>query len=375
MLQFVKKTWDRLDAWAQKVTGKMGLGEDKENFVENLTMLLESGMHILGVLEAIRSETHSKSMLRLIDVLKEEIEGGSSLWLALEKIEIFSPHITALIRIGEESGQLNENLKAIVIQQKKEREFHSKLRSAMMYPALVLGLTLVVGIGIAWFILPRLSTVFDQLKLELPLVTRVLIGFGRFLGDYGTVVIPSFIMAIIIFGYFIFFYKRTKFLGQKLLFVFPGIKNLIREVELARFGYILGALLRAGLPIEKAIDSLQRSATFSDYQKFYSNLKKDIEEGASFQESFNQYEKTDKIIPKSVQQMINVAYQSGHLADTLIKIGEKFESKTENTTKNLSVILEPILLVIVWLGVVAVALAVILPIYNLVGGFNANPVQ
>lgn len=352
------------------IFANIGISEEKDYFIENLGMLLASGMDILLALDGIKKEMRSKRMKAVIDDLKEDIDAGSTLSKALDKTGLLPKHVISLIRIGEEAGRLTENLKVIVASQQKERVFRSKIRSAMMYPVLVLFLTAVIGVGIAWFILPRLSGVFSQLRLELPFITKMLIAVGNFLGKYGLIVIPLFLLFIASAVYFVFIFSKTKHIGQSLLFFVPAIKRLIRELELARAGFILGTLLVAGLPIIEALESLSQATTFHAYQKLYVYIKNNVEDGSSFQKCFATYSKTRKLIPTPIQQMIVAGEQSGRLSETLIKIGEMFESKTETTTKNLTVILEPILLVIVWLGVVGVALAVILPIYSLIGGLN-----
>jgi type II secretory pathway component PulF len=131
-------------------------------------------------------------------------------------------------------------------------------------------------------------------------------------------------------------------------------------------GYVLGSLLEAGMPIVSALNSLSGVASFHQYKKFYIYLKGSIEEGNSFQKSFEDYKKVDKLIPHSFRQIIIAGERSGNLSKVLYRMGEVFEEKTENITKNLATILEPIFLIIVWLGVVFVSLAVISPIYNLV---------
>lgn len=348
----------------------IGIGSEKEYFVENLTMLVASGMDILSALRAIKGEMRLKRMRQIISNLEVQIEDGSPLWRALASSSIFPAHIVSLVRIGEETGKLTENLKVIAIQEEKERNFRSKIRSAMMYPVMVLSLTLVIGVGIAWFILPRLASVFAQLRLDLPLITKVLIATGNFLGTYGSIVVPIFMLAVAAVIYFLFISAKTKFVGQEMLFTFPIVKNLIKEVEIARFGYLLGTLLSAGLPVTGALNSLYQATTFHAYRKLYLHLKERVEEGNSFKKSFALYRKTNALIPVPVQQMIFAGEQSGSLPDILLKIGETFDNKIETTTKNLTVMLEPILLIIVWVGVVSVALAVILPIYSLIGGLN-----
>lgn len=351
---------------------KFFVGKEISYFLENLSSLLSAGMSITEALNSLKEEARSKILKKIIRKMKENIENGDSLSLALKKTRLFSPHVISLINIGEKSGNLIENLKVIAIEEEKRRKLTSKIRSASMYPIFVLCLTVLIGIGISWFILPRLAGVFNQLDIELPVLTRFLINFGQFLETNGLIAVIGFIASLILIIYIIFFLKATKIIGEHILFFLPGIKNVFKEAEIARFSYLLGTLLKAGASPTKSFYSLVEASSFIRYQKFYQFMAESIDEGNSFKKSFNSYKKIKKIIPLSVQQLIFAGEKSGTLADTLIKISDNYELKTETSAKNLAVMLEPILLLIVWLGVVMVALAVILPIYSLVGDFNVG---
>ena len=355
--------------------GRIGTGEERGYLIENLAMLLSSGMDVLQAVGSIKQELRSRFLKQKLGEIEESINAGFGIGEALQKTGLFPEYVTALLKIGEEGGRLDESLQVIAVQQAKNRDFQSKIRAAMMYPSFVMGLALVAGIGIAWFILPRLASVFTQLNLKLPLITRLLIGFGAFLSDYGFIFIPAFLLVIAVIGYFLFFFKKTKFIGQAVLFYLPGIKNLIREVELARFGYLMGTLLEGGLPIVYAIHSLQTVTSLVAYRKLYAHMELTIEDGGSFEEAFRTFRKSRRLVPMPVQGLVVSGEQSGHLAESFANIAKNYESRSDITTKNLSVILEPVLLVVVWLGVLAVALAVILPIYSLVGGLTASGSQ
>ncbi len=345
-------------------------GEERDYLVENLSMLLESGMDMLRALNAIHAGVRSPAMKKIIDYIRYDIENGLPLWKALKKTQIVPQHILSLFRIGEESGQLAYNLKLINTQQQKERMFRSKIRSAMMYPVLVLVLASGIGIGIAWFVLPQLAGIFGQLNIKLPTITKVLIDIGNFLGEHGIIVMPLLILCLGSILYFVFVYEKTKHIGQFLLFHAPIIGRLVQETELARMGFILGNLLTAGLPITEAFYSLSQATTTTFYKKLYLAIKESIEMGESFQSTFARYPHVENFVPAPIQKMIISGEQSGNLPETFLKVGETFENKTESTSKNLTVLLEPMLLIIVWGGVVMVALSVILPIYSLVGGLN-----
>ena len=277
-----------------------------------------------------------------------------------------------MIEIGEQSGRLSENLEVINIQQQKENAIRSKVKSATLYPVFVLVFTFIVAVFLSWFVLPKLSNVFSSLNVELPWITRAIISTGNFVSANGLNFIPIVIVLLLVLLYFIFIFRKTKFIGEAFLFTVPVVKDFIRQVQLTRFGFILGSLLESGLPVNDALDSLISSTSNKKYKEFYIYLRKSIDDGNSFQKSFKEYPKMRKLIPMPIQQIIVAGEQSGGLSATLTKVAENYESKMDNTTKNLAVMLEPILLILVGLGVAIIAIGVILPIYSLLNNVN-NP--
>ncbi len=364
-MNFNKKNFKR------KLQIYLGFSHGKESVIESLSFLVSSGMPIADSLRAIELELPEKSFMRGILVeARENIENGFSLANAFAETGVFTPHAISLIRSGEDSGTLSQNLHVIAEQDAKNKVFKSRLQSALLYPVLVLTVTFIVGIGVAWFVLPKLATVFSQLQVKLPLITKIFIDIGIFLSQYGSIAVPVFVVFIFLVIYFLFYNKKTSFIGQGLVFSLPGISKLIKELEIARFGYLFGTLTKAGLPPLEALLSVKESTFSPYYQKFYDYLYKNIDEGKSFEESFKDYENISLLLPASIQRMIVTGEQSAHLSEVFIQIGATYEARTEITSKNLAVALEPILLVLVWFGVVLVALAVILPVYSLVGNLN-----
>ena len=188
---------------------RRGSPKEREYLFENLSLLLGSGMPVIEAFNAIKSEIRSPGLRRIVEEMISDVQSGISLSTTLENAEIFSPHAISLIRIGEKSGRLVENLKILAIEDQKERTFSSKLHSAAMYPAFVFTLTFIVGIGIAWFILPKISLIASQLKVTLPLITKILMGIGSFLQAYGIIAVPLFVISIIAGIYFTFFYGSS----------------------------------------------------------------------------------------------------------------------------------------------------------------------
>ena len=345
--------------------------KDREYFTSNLAQLLQAGVSVGEGLASMIETSHSKRLATALQQVQGDIDEGTSLWRALERSGMVGSQTLALIQLGEQSGKLVQNLEVAAAQEEKQQIFRTKVRSALIYPGFVMGLTLAIGLGVAWFLLPKLADTFSQLNVELPFISRVFIGFGSFLRDNGLWAVPLGVGLGALGLYLLFGAPRTRTVGQRLLFHTPGIARLMYEVEVARFGYLLGTLLEAGLSIMQAFELLGRATNATNYQKFYHYLGDSFENGYSFRVSLSQYKKSRKLLPPAVQQMVIAGERSGALPQTLTNIGRIYEQKADTSTQNLEAILEPILLVIVWLGVLGVAVAVILPIYSLVGGLGA----
>ncbi|MFA9288631.1 MAG: type II secretion system F family protein [Weeksellaceae bacterium] len=343
---------------------------ERLEFVEKLSMLLSCGMPIVAALESIHTETESEGMKKITAKVLQDIISGTPLWKALDNAHIYTRNTISLIKIGEQSGKLVENLNGVVEHNRKEESFNSKVRTALFYPIFVIILTILIGGGISLFILPRIATVFSSLDVDLPLMTRIMIFVGTFLASYGFIVVPLVALAGFMVIYFLFFFPKTLYLGEMLLLRLPIIKTMVLQNEVARFGYLLGSMLNSGIIITAAIEALEDSTSFTVYKKVYARLRSLIEAGNSFQKSFKQIENVNRYIPISIQQMIVASEQSGSTAKTLVRIGEIYEEKTENSARNLSVALEPTLLLIVGAGVFFVAISIILPIYSLIGNIN-----
>lgn len=345
-------------------------GRDEEYFFENLLMMLASGIDVAAALSALEQSVTTKAMRRIIRAMREDVEAGASLSDAISHQDLLPTQMIDLIGIGEQSGKLIENLTVVVIQLQKDKALKGKITSAMLYPMVVLSITVIVGVGIAWFLLPNLAQVFVQLHMKLPIFTVLLISFGNFLGRYGAIVVPGVIVTLVLLALIVSTVRPAKQFAQEVLFLIPGIRDVVREIELTRFGFVLGSLLSAGLPFPEALSLLAHSTTLYRYKRFYMALRQRVEEGHSFAKSIAEYPHGRALIPIPFQQLIIAAETSGKLADTLSKIGVLSEVKTDAAAKNLSVLLEPVLLVLVSLGVLWVAISVILPLYSLIGGIN-----
>jgi type IV pilus assembly protein PilC len=349
---------------------KFGLAGELTYLIDNVSALTGAGIGVISAFESIEKELRTIQMKRVVKTIIHDLRNGNTLWSSMKKTGVFDISDIEIIHIGEETGQLPQNLKVVSMQNRKNSMFRSKIKSALLYPVLVLSIAIIVALGTAWFILPKLARVFDQMRIELPLLTRIVIGIGKFFGEHGVIAVPSIIALLSISLYLLFMREKSKHIGQAILFRTPGVGRLIREIEIARFGYLLGLLINSGIPIMQALSSFGPTAELRPYKELYLKLTKDITRGSSFQKSFASDPGSIKLIPSPIQQMIVAGEQSGKLGYMLTQISEIYENKSEVTTKNLTVILEPLLLIVVWLGVLGLAIAVITPIYGLLQGLR-----
>ncbi|HEY5667987.1 MAG TPA: type II secretion system F family protein [Candidatus Saccharimonadales bacterium] len=341
---------------------------DEEHILAELALLLKAGVPVGKTFMALQDATRSSRTKRTLRRMAQDVDEGTPLWRVLERSRLISSGALALIKLGEKSGNLAENLALAARQEEKQRLFRARVRSALLYPAFVLTVTVVVASGITWYLLPRLAQMFTQMGTNLPWESRLFVSAGHYLSGHGWV-IPATVAVLALAVYAMFFAPRTRFTGQAVLFALPGIARMLREIEVARFGYLLGTLLKAGMSVTEALDLLASSTTLRRYQRLYSQLRGAFDEGYGFNASLPKHA-SSYLLPQSVQQMIIAGEKSGALPETLLHISEVYQQKADVSTQNVETIIEPALLILVWMAVLAVAVAVIVPVYSLVSGLG-----
>lgn len=343
----------------------IGFGTEKDFFIENLSMLIASGMGIAASLEAMSSSVKTHRMKKTIEYIKKAINAGVPLWEAFQKSKMFPERVISIIKSGEESGRLPEHLNLVTTQLHKEKIFQSRMRSALIYPGIVLVLAFFVVLWMGLFTLPKILSIFNQPVATLPIPTRVILFVSTFLRDYGYVAVPMVILITLFIIYILFTNKHTKFLGDAILFSLPGIKDLVKGIEIGRFGYVGGALLQAGFLVDETFEAVRDGSSYSSYRKFYDYLRESIQKGNSFKSALGSFKHSDRYIPNHIQQLIIAAEKSGRLPEVLIRIGVIYEERTDAMSRDLSTILEPIVLITVGLVVGFIMVGLLGPIYEL----------
>ncbi|MDD4287053.1 MAG: type II secretion system F family protein [Candidatus Peribacteraceae bacterium] len=349
----------------------LGMGKQRMMFIQSMAMMLTAGLSLVDALQTQLLEAKSKAVRKLIQGIITAVENGSSLWKAMDDQSLFSPYEIALVRIGEEGGNLARNMEYLAEQQEKDRALRAKVKMAMTYPAIIVVLVFVLIMGLGLFVLPNLVQVLYSLNVELPLATRVVITISQLFEAHGMVFAPLLFLALIIV-LLMGKYTRFRAVAQWVVFHTPGIGSLARESIIAQFGVILGGLLRAGVPLVEALSSLAEVTHTVSYKHFYQKLLEHVNAGDSFSKSFKALPECNRLFPISVQQLIVTGERSGGLSDVLMKISDMYDKKASETAEKLPVILEPLLLIIIAGVVAGLAFAIIVPIYKVVGNIGRS---
>lgn len=344
----------------------MGLGKERMMFIQNMATMLKAGLPLIDALRTILLETRNKQMKKVVQTILTAVENGSPFWRAMDERHFFSLHAIALVRIGEEAGSLAENMEYLALQEEKDHALKGKVKMAMIYPSIVMVIMFILVVGLGMFVLPNLIGVLYSLNVPLPLPTRGVIAFTNFFTEYGIIAVPGFVLA----AFIIVVLDKTTSLKipiQWIMFRIPGIGALAREATIARFGVILGGLLKAGVPVIDAVQSLIDVTPIVSYRKLYTRMLDHIAVGDSFSKSFSSIRGSETLLPPSVQQLVVTGEKSGSLADILLKIADIYDKKASETAQKLPVVLEPMLLLFIGGLVGTIAFAIIVPIYSIVG--------
>jgi len=341
---------------------------DKILFAKHLALMLSSGVSLQQSLLELQ-EQKSARLKKILKILGEEIKKGSTVSKALLKYKKeFGSLFINMIKIGEESGTLEESLGHLADQMEASYELKKKVRGAMIYPVLVLGVTVLIGLGLAIFILPKLLGFFRSLDVQLPLITRILLASVANFEKYGFYYIGGLI-------FFVIFFKAAlrlpsiKFFFHNLIIEMPIFGKIVKKVNLAYFSRTLATLLKSGVNIVEALDISASTLNNVAYKETLKKASMNIRKG----KSLGQFLRTaPRIIPGIVVKMIEVGEKSGSLEETLFYIADFYEKDVDAITKDLASILEPILLIGVGLIVGAVAISILMPIYQFTSSIQAH---
>ena len=341
---------------------------EKLFFTKHLSIMLKSGITLPEALDSLKDEVKSPAFKKTLTNVSADVQKGKNLKEALARNpKAFNSLYLSLIRIGERSGSLEKNLEHLSTQLEKEHNFRKKVQSAMLYPLLVLSATTFLGGGIGLFILPKLVDFFEGLEVELPLTTKILLFVAQIMKNYGMIIIPGF-FGLLFLGSLIVRLAAVKPHWHRFLLHSPIIGSFVKCTQLSSFCRNLGIMLQSGIPIAEALQISVDAAGNEVFKTDINKIAQAVEKGKSIESVLNKGKFFE--FPSIAIKMIGVGEKTGRLEENLLYLGDFYEEELDGLSKNLSNVLEPIMLIGIGLVVGFVALAIISPIYELTGSMG-----
>lgn len=337
--------------------------DEKIVFVDNLAIMLKSGISITRALQIQVKQTQNPRFKEILADIAGLVEAGKSLGESLEKHKnIFSNIFISMVKVGELSGNLDKSLEYLTIQLHREADLKSKVRGAMIYPAVIVSAMVIIGILMSIFVLPKLTSIFKDFgSAKLPVMTRVVISIADFMSANGTLMIGLMIAVVVGIVFTNRTYSGKKFFDWIFIKMFV-IGPIVKKINLAIFARILSSLLKSGISVVEALEVSANSIDSLPYRELVLESSNQVRLGKNLTQVLSQ---DDTLFPILVVQMLQVGEESGTVEEILGQLALHYEEEVDSIMKNLSSIIEPLLLLVIG-GVVGVlAVALISPIYNI----------
>lgn len=339
---------------------------DKVFLSRYLSLMLKAGTDLFKAIDILINDFDKAVLKALLIEIKDNLEKGNPFYTTFAKYpKYFSNVFINLIKAGEASGSLTDVLDNLSISLTKEQELKNKIQGALIYPVILLVMSFSMMILLVTFALPKIAKVFTSSGITPPIFSRIVFGIGLFLNQYAIIIFPIIIFAAV--GAWFFFTKTYS--GKKFLHFFasnlPVISKVLDQIALQRFTSTFAALMKAGLPI---MNSLEITAEAVGSEKIKSALQNIAREGIAKGLTIGEAFRREPAFPLVVTNLIAVSEQAGHIEDILRTLSGFYESEVDVAVKTLVAFIEPVLLLIIGVLIGTIAVSVIVPVYQLVGG-------
>ncbi len=333
----------------------------------NLGSMLTAGLTVTRALSVIERQSTNHKLKGIIKSIIEKINSGGQFYEALKDFpKVFSDLYVAMIKAGEESGNLAESLKTLAVQMEKSNKLSKKIKGAMIYPSIVIVVMIIITILMMIYVMPQITGIFANMDGELPKTTQFLISTSDFFVDHTLVALGSIIGFVVGVVYF-FRTKIGKTFSSWSVTKLPVIGTMAKETNSARTARTLSSLLNSGVDVLQAISITGEVVQNVYYKEILAESEKRVQKGSPLSEIF--IERSD-LYPILVGEMILVGEETGQISEMLGELAVFYENEIERKTKDLSTIIEPLLMVVIGVAVGFFALALIAPIYSISDGLS-----
>jgi type IV pilus assembly protein PilC len=341
-------------------------GNDLITLISNMYTMLSAGIPILETIESLLQDSKGNQK-KILQTMREDLAQGQHIYFTLSKFpRVFDKVTVNIIKASEEAGTLDVTLKDLTLTIKRQMEFNDKIKSAFIYPTFILVVFIGVMLLILTVVVPKIATVFLRLNVELPAATQLMIFLSDLLLKQTLQVI---IVSSVFIGGIIYLYKRYTRVFINVLISLPLISKMAREIDLTRSTRSLYLLLNAGIPITSALELTQDVVIKKEVHLMLVHTKEVVFSGKKLSEGLR--DKKD-VMPPMMIKIIEAGERSGSLDKSLQEISEFLDYQVTNTLKTVTALVEPLLLVIIGLLVGGMMLAIIAPIYGVIGNLGGR---
>ncbi|NMC51617.1 type II secretion system F family protein [Candidatus Kuenenbacteria bacterium] len=339
--------------------------KDLVMFSRQLAVMSTATLPIVQSLRILIEQTENNAFKSAISEIADDVEGGERLSNSLERHKkIFSPFFIAMVRSGETSGSLDKVLNYLADEQEKDYALMSKIKGSMIYPAFILAALGGVGIIMMVFVVPKITAILSETGGELPLATRLLIGTSAFLVNYWWAIIIFAVIFVVGMRYLLRQpgpRRKWDYLKLKL----PVFGTLFQRIYLVRFTRSMATLVEGGVPITTSLNIVSDVVGNAYYKDLIDRTAKDVQDGNPIATLFLK----SKEIPPMIAHMLSVGEKTGRISDVLSKMTDFYAREVESLVANLISLIEPMIMVVMGVGVGIMVAAVIMPMYNMSSGF------
>ncbi len=337
--------------------------KEQTYFIKRLSFLIKAGIPVVDSLQMIREQNRSKKHSKILDIIIDDVSNGQRLSTSLSKFRnVFGDFSINIIGFGEATGILSENLEYLANELQKRQALKKKIVGAFIYPAVVTLATFGIVIFLMTYLFPKIMPIFSSLHLQLPLSTRIVIFLSNFIKHNGITLIVGTILLII--GFIVALRKSPgfHFYFNKYTLKIPVIGEVVKQYNLANSLRTIGLLLKSGITLSEALPITAKTTSNLVYKKEFENLGKIVDKGARISVYLDE---SRNLFPDVISQIISAGERSGNLSNSLIYLSEMYEAEVEDFTKNISNIIEPVLMIFMGIMVGFIAISIITPIYSI----------
>ncbi len=335
--------------------------KEKMVFTRNLSVMVSSGLTISRAVHNLSVQTRNQTFKTILENVFDDLQGGKTLSEGLAKYpNVFSELFTNMVYVGEVSGNLEEVLDILALQLEKENDLLSKVRGALIYPAVIVVAMIAIGILMLVYILPKITGVFQDMNVELPATTQAIIALSDFLREHAFLSASAVIVSVIGIRMFAKTAPGKRFFG--FLFVrMPIIGNIVIKVNCARFARIYSSLLKSGITVVSGLTIVSKTLGNVYYKDALNEAIAEIQKGVELSKIISKY---PSIFPILLTQILEVGEETGKTETVLQRLAEFYEEEVSQITKNMSSIIEPILMLLIGGSVGFFAVAMLQPMYS-----------